>query len=142
MAKEAEEYGVGQSWIYEAPKGFDNSRIIVGAILTFSSHEPVICACVTSAPLKNSEGEVRPLTIPFLPFSKTAFDQTVMEKDGMAELPAGFMDNYKSWKTDARGLGFINIPFKDLLRNMADGLEQQQQAMQQKAGKIACIEKQ
>lgn len=119
-------YSIGQSWIYNAPKGFEGSRIIIGAILTFAGHEPVICAAVTNAPMKNDEGGLHPLTIPFLPFSKSAFDQTVVSLDGPANLPASFNDNYKSWKTDQKGLGFINIPFKGLLRNMVDGLEQKQ----------------
>ena len=136
----ADSYTVGQSWIYEAPRGFEQSRIIIGAILTFASHEPVICASVTDAPMTNENGELQPLTIPFLPFSKTAFDQTVLHIDGTAVLPSSFRDNYKSWKTDQKGLGFINIPFKGLLRNMVDGLEEKSHQAKQDAGGIACIE--
>ena len=135
----AEGYSVGQSWIYEAPRGFEDSRIIIGAILTFASHEPVICASVTSAPMKDESGEVQPLTIPFLPFSKSAFDQTVLDLEGTKDVPAAFRENYKSWKRDAKGLGFINIPFKGLLRDMVEGLGEQQQAANHKAEAIACI---
>lgn len=136
-----ESYHVGQSWIYEAPKGFEGSRIIVGAILTFASHEPVICAAVTGAPMLNGQGTVQPLTIPFLPFSKSAFEQTVVRLDGTQDLPSSFNDNYKSWKTDQKGLGFINIPFKGLLRNMADGLEEKtKQASEPAPRRMACIE--
>jgi len=135
----ADNYSVGQSWIYEAPKGFECSRIIIGAILTFSSHEPVICAAVTNAPMKNDEGELHPLTIPFLPFSKSAFDQTVVRLDGPANLPSSFGENYKYWKTDQKGLGFINIPFKGLLRNMVDGLEQKQNEEKLNIKSIASI---
>ena len=135
----ADGYSVGQSWIYEAPRGFENSRIIIGAILTFASHEPVICASVTSAPMKDALGEVHPLTIPFLPFSKTAFDQTVLDLEGMKDIPLAFGENYRSWKNDEKGLGFINIPFKGLLRDMVEGLGEQQKAAQQKTGGIACI---
>ncbi len=135
----ADGYSVGQSWIYEAPRGFENSRIIIGAILTFASHEPVICAAVTSAPMKDQNGEVHPLTIPFLPFSKTAFDQTVLDLEGTIDVPEDFRENYKSWKRDAKGLGFINIPFKGLLRDMVEGLGDQQQNAREKTGGIACI---
>ncbi len=134
-------YHVGQSWIYEAPKGFEESRIIIGAILTFAGHEPVICAAVTGAPMKNETGDVHPLTIPFLPFSKTAFDQTVKSYDGMKELPASFRENYKSWKTDQKGLGFINIPFKGLLRNMVDGLDEKSKQIKQTPNKAASIDR-
>ncbi len=136
----ADSYSVGQSWIYEAPNGFEKSRIIIGAILTFASHEPVICAAVTDAPMKDEEGNVQSLTIPFLPFSKTAFEQTVIRVDGTAPVPESFRDNYKNWKTDSKGLGFINIPFRGLLRNMADGLAQKQHEAPQKTQNIACIE--
>ena len=135
----ADGYSVGQSWIYEAPRGFENSRIIIGAILTFASHEPVICASVTSAPMRDESGAVQPLTIPFLPFSKTAFDQTVLNLEGTKEVPAAFGKNYRSWKSDAKGLGFINIPFKGLLRDMVEGLGEQQQNAHQKTDGIACI---
>ena len=106
--------------------------------MTFASHEPVICASVTSAPMRDASGEVQPLTIPFLPFSKTAFEQTVLNLEGIKDLPPGFSENYKSWKSDVKGLGFINIPFKGLLRNMVEGLGEQQQA-QQKTQDMACI---
>ncbi|MCF6199961.1 MAG: hypothetical protein L3J67_11325 [Hyphomicrobiaceae bacterium] len=135
----ADGYSVGQSWIYEAPRGFENSRIIIGAILTFASHEPVICASVTSAPMLDASGEVHPLTIPFLPFSKTAFDQTVLDLEGTKDVPEAFSENYKSWKRDAKGLGFINIPFKGLLRDMVEGLGEQQKNARQKTGDMACI---
>ena len=134
----ADGYSVGQSWKYEAPRGFEDSRIIIGAILTFASHEPVICASVTSAPMKDENGNVQPLTIPFLPFSKTAFDQTVIDLEGTTEPPADFRDNYKSWKNDAKGLGFINIPFKGLLRDMVDGLDEKTKQARPQTG-IACI---
>ena len=131
----AQGYEVGQAWSYEAPNGFEHSRIIIGAILTFAHHEPVICCAVTGAPMVDKNGQMHALTIPFLPFSKTAFDQTVLVHEGEAELPEPFARNYQSWKTDQKGLGFINIPFRGLLRNMADGLAK-------KAGQVACIEDQ
>lgn len=130
-----ERYAVGQAWTYEAPHGFEHSRIVIGAILTFASHEPVICALVTGAPMLNATGELEPLTIPFLPFSKTAFDATVIEPAGDVEVPASFADSYRRWKTDERGLGFINVPFKRLLRNMVEDLA----AERQKVAQIACI---
>jgi len=115
-------YAVGQAWIYEAPKGFEGSRIIIGAILTFANHQPIICVAVTKAPMSDTSGCVQPLTIPFLPFSKIAFDQTVMTIDRSVQLPEDFISHYTSWKNDLKGLGFINIPFKGLLRSMNDEL--------------------
>ena len=117
-------YSVGQAWVYKAPKGFDESRIVVGAILTFARHDPVICAAVTQAPMLDSTGMVHPLTIPFLPFSKSAFDQTVLNIDGSLKLPKDFDSYYTCWKSDQKGLGYINTPFKSLLRNMAENLEE------------------
>ena len=131
-----ESYCVGQAWTYEAPKGFESSRIVIGAILTFANHEPVICSAVTGAPMLDDQGNVQPLTIPFLPFSKSAFDQTVVRLDGDSELPQSFDESYESWKIDQKGLGFINIPFKGLLRNMVDDLEEKSK----KASQISYIE--
>jgi len=128
-------YAVGQAWSYEAPRGFEQSRIVIGAILTFASHEPVICSAVMGAPMLNNSGEVEPLTIPFLPFSQSAFEQTVLELDGKIDVPETFRDCYKRWKTDLKGLGFINIPFKGLLKNMINDLDRQHQQTNQ----IACI---
>ncbi|MCP4933580.1 MAG: hypothetical protein GY927_05105 [bacterium] len=122
-------YVVGQAWSYNAPPGFERSRIIIGAILTFASHQPIICVAVTKAPMSDTNGDVQPLTIPFLPFSKIAFDQTVMTIDRSAQLPENFSNHYTSWKNDLKGLGFINTPFKDLLRSMNDKLFEKEKQM-------------
>lgn len=132
-----EKYAVGQAWTYEAPRGFENSRIVIGAILTFASHEPVICSLVTGAPMVNEGGEIEALTIPFLPFSKSAFDATVLAPDGAADVPAAFGECYGHWKTDAKGLGFINVPFKRLLRNMVDDLAEQRRQL----AALSCIKR-
>ncbi len=115
-------YVVGQAWIFKAPQVFKESRLIIGAILTFTSHEPIICAAVTKAPMSDLRGRVQAITIPFLPFSKIAFDQTVLNIDGSAPLPKDFKDHYTSWKNDRKGIGFINIPFAGLLRSLNDEL--------------------
>lgn len=132
-------YAVGQSWVYEAPRGFEKSRIIIGAILTFATHEPVICTAVTQAPMLDANGNVQPLTIPFLPFSKTAFDQTVVDIDGSAKLPEDFKSHYTSWKNHQNGLGFIDIPFKGLLRTMVEDLHEKTRQTQNTVTNIAHI---
>ena len=115
-------YNVGQAWNYEAPRGFEQSRIVIGAILTFAQHEPVICAAVTGAPMLDAQGKVKAMTIPFLPFSKTAFDQTVIGLAGDGDVPEGFQQAYQRWKTDDKGFGYIDVPFKGLLKNMVTDL--------------------
>ena len=132
-------YVVGQAWIYEAPKGFEKSRIIIGAILTFANHQPIICAAVTKAPMSDINGMVRPLTIPFLPFSKTAFDETILTVDGSSTLPEEFNRHYTSWKNDLKGLGFIDIPFKGLLRSITDELHRSARPMTQSMNNITYI---
>jgi hypothetical protein len=127
-------YALGQSWAYEAPRGFEKSRIVIGAILTFASFEPIICASVIGAPMLDDDGREREMLIPFLPFSRPAFARTVTSHKGKADIPAEFKTSYESWKNDEKGLCYLNVPFKGLLRQMADGLEEKQ-----KAAGIACI---
>ena len=132
-------YVVGQAWSYKAPAGFERSRIIIGAILTFASHEPIICVAVTKAPMSDIEGRVQPLTIPFLPFSKNAFDQTVMTIGRSAPLPENFINHYTCWKNDLKGLGFINIPFKGLLRSINNELLEKEKQTMPSIDNITCI---
>ena len=132
-------YVVGQAWTYKAPRGFEKSRLIIGAILTFANHQPIICAAVTKAPMSDMNGRVQPLTIPFLPFSKIAFDQTVLNIDGSAQVPEGFKNHYTSWKNDFKGIGFINIPFKGLLRSMNDELLKKTQQRTRSINNITTI---
>ena len=71
----------------------------------------------------DSQGKVKRMAIPFLPFSKTAFDATVLEADqGAAKVPGFFRQSYDKWKADQKGIGYINIPFKGLLNNMVEDL--------------------
>ncbi len=132
-------YVVGQAWTYKAPAGFEGSRIIIGAILTFANHEPIICVAVTKAPMSDMNGRVQSLTIPFLPFSKVAFDQTIKTIDHSTQLPQDFVNHYTSWKNDLKGLGFINIPFKGLLRSMNDELLKKEQRATRSIDNIICI---
>ncbi len=115
-------YAVGQVWRFDAPKGFEDARLIIGAILTFAQHEPVICAAVTDAPMLDEKGKVKRMAIPFLPFSKSAFDQTVTSLEGQGEVPNFFHESYEKWKADKEGFGYLNVPFKGLLTSMVEDL--------------------
>ncbi len=108
------ELAAGQRWAYRAPAGHEDSRIVIGAIVRFDGHEPVICCSVTGAPSERPDS-TEPVTISFLPITESAFRQTVTEPDGTCELPEAFASELQGWGTDPRGLTFFTVPFEGSL---------------------------
>lgn len=111
-------YAAGQRWTYRAPAGFEGSRLVIGAIVSFESHEPVICCMVTEAPQRAPDGTVRSVSIPFIPLSEVAFAATVGELDGASSVTPEFIDSYAHWKADARGLSYFTVPFEGSLSRL------------------------
>lgn len=111
-------FETGQQWTYRAPADFARSRIVIGAVLTFSGHEPVVCCAVTEAPRRLANGQIDRVTIPFLPFAEAAFRATVVACDGRAELPDGFAAGLESWSRDPRGLTVFTVQFDGFLDQM------------------------
>ena len=109
---------LGQSWSYRAPAGFEASRLLIGAILTFHDHAPVICCAVSGAPRRLADGSVDRVTIPFLPMSEEALRASVVACDGVAEPPDGFASGLAEWRSDPRGLSMFTVPFEGLLDQM------------------------
>ena len=112
------DYTAGTSWIYRAPRGFDASRLIIGAHLTFSAHEPVLCCAVTGAPVRQKDETSQPGTIAFLPLTLEAFEKTIVAQDGYATLPAAFKSSLETWRNDPRGLTYFTVPFEGRLEQM------------------------
>lgn len=108
-------FKVGQSWSYRAPKGFENSRMIIGALATFNETERVICASVIAAPRDTDDGRIEAVTIPFLPMSESAFAKSVIWNDGQCEPPEGFAQALTEWNNDPRGLSLFTVPFEGYL---------------------------
>lgn len=123
------EFRAGQRWTYRAPAGFEASRLIIGAIVTFPEREQIVCCAVTCAPRRLPDGRIDAVTIPFLPLGAGAFGQTVGVLDGTEDVPADFIVAFEIWRDDPRGLSAFTVPFEGLLdRLIARQMEQIVQA--------------
>ncbi len=119
------DFAAGQRWTYRPPPGFEASRIVIGAVVSFGVHDRVVCAAVAGAPRRQSYGSVDTVNIAFLPFSHAAFAATVVAPDGMDVPPAAFAAEMEHWASDPRGLSTFTVPFdgyldKLIARQMAD----------------------
>ncbi len=117
-------YAVGQSWTFSAPKGFESSRIVIGAIEPVDGHEPIICISIIGVIVPLANGKIEKSTIDFMPFSKKALDETVINFEGKIEIPSGFSSGYLKWKSDPDGLGFFNVPFSSLIAQLTEAMTQ------------------
>lgn len=113
-----DDLAAGQQWTYRTPAGFETSRLVIGAIVSFQDHEPVVCCAVTDAPRRHADGHYEPVTIPFLPLTKAAFRATVGAPDAVAEPPPGFAEALSTWRDDPRGLSIFTVPFEGSLDRM------------------------
>ena len=105
------EYAAGQRWTYRTPEGFEASRIVIGAVVSFGENDRVVCAAVAGAPTRLPDGSVEPATIPFLPFCEPAFAATVVEADGHDVPPPEFTPALEAWMADPRGLSTFTVAF-------------------------------
>jgi hypothetical protein len=108
----------GQAWLYRAPAGFEASRILVGAVLTFPEGAKIVCCAASGAPVRQPDSGVVATTIPFFPMSEAAFAASVVAPDGAAELPAAFHPALETWRADPRGLAVFTVPFEGSLDRM------------------------
>jgi len=113
-------YEVGQSWAYETMTGFENSRILIGSIEDNpEAEEEIICITLTNAPMPRPDSSAPDMaTIPFIPFSRDAIDQSVKKLDGDEKLPDHFDDLHADWMKDTEGDEFLSISvpvFLDML---------------------------
>lgn len=123
------QFAAGQQWMYRAPQGFETSRIVIGAVVSFADHDPVICCAVLGAPRQIPSGTIESVTIPFLPLSATALSASVTARDGEGKLPPGFSPAFETWQEDPRGLSIFTVPFEGRLdalitRQVAEGMRQ------------------
>ena len=108
----------GQRWTYRAPAGYEASRIVVGAVVTFADHPAIVCCAVTGAPRKLPDGRIDTVTIPFLPIGEAAFHMTVVSPDGDAGVEESFATAFETWHGDGRGLSAFTVPFEGYLDRM------------------------
>lgn len=108
-------FAAGQSWTYRAPEGFESSRMVIGAVVTFTNDEKILCCSVTHAPRRRADGSLEAVSIPFLPLSTAAFAASVIASDGPAEPSEHFAEGLAAWQEDARGLSYFTVPFDGFL---------------------------
>jgi hypothetical protein len=112
------EFHVRERWSYRTPAGFEQSRIVIGAVFRFEQLEPVVACAVTDAPRLLPDGTLEIVTIPFLPMTAGALQQTVIEQDGLGDLPPGFAPAFREWQDDPRGLAAFTVPFEGRLDHL------------------------
>lgn len=114
-ASEPAVFRAGDQWCYRAPAGYENSRLLIGAVVSFAESQPIICCAVIGAPRLLPDGSVDAVTIPFLPLTAAAMQASVTVQDGAAALPAEFGEALALWQEDARGLAAFTVPFEGRL---------------------------
>ena len=118
-------FAAGQRWTYRSPAGFEASRIVIGAVVQFGGHESVVCVALAGAARQQNDGSLQAANIAFLPFSSTAFAQTVVALDGSDVPPAEFAREMEAWASDERGMTLFTVPLdgtvdKLIARQMAE----------------------
>ena len=111
------ELKAGQTWSYRAPEGYEASRLVIGAIATFSGDSRIVCVSVTDAPQRQPDGTLATVAIAFLPMSEAAFAATVtgLDATGAAPLDPGFAEALADWSGDPRGLTCFTVAFDGYL---------------------------
>lgn len=105
----------GQRWRYRTPAGFEDSRLVVGAVLAFASSPTIVCTSIYGAPQRLADGRVELVTIPFLPMTEDAVAATVVSPDGEQGVPAEFEPHFDAWRSDIRGLSYFTVSFEGFL---------------------------
>lgn len=102
----------GQQWTYNAPQGFENSRIVIGAIANCGEQGRIICFSVLNAPYQAEDGSFQPVTLLFIPMTEAAFLETIVAHDGEADPPERFVEALQGWQNDPNGLTFFTVPYE------------------------------
>jgi hypothetical protein len=113
-------FATGQIWRYRAPSGFEDSRIVIGAIATFPDQSRIICVSVTDAPAHTSDGPHDRIAIAFIPLREDAFASTVTTLDAASDATTSpeFADGFYEWNSDPRGLTCFTVPFEGRLDHL------------------------
>jgi hypothetical protein len=112
---ERHDFHAGEVWSYRAPSGFEGSRIVIGAVLSYPDQRAIVCCAVSDAPRKNADGSISAGTIPFLPMWGEALAASVVACEGAGELPPEFAPALDAWSRDERGLAAFSVPFEGRL---------------------------
>ncbi len=115
MTGDAQQLSAGQSWQFNTSHGFDDARAIIGAIVSPSGGERIICFSVTRAPTTLDDGTETDAMISFIPMAETAFRATITNLEGTATPPPEFSDELAVWQSDVRGLTVFTVAFDGCL---------------------------
>ena len=111
-------FAVGQMWSYRASAGLEDSRLIIGALLEFAAGDTIACCTVVGALQRRPDGTLERVTIPFLPMTVAALEQTVLARDGDGDVAPAFAAHFTAWHDDERGLSYFTVPFEGSLDRM------------------------
>ena len=106
---------VGQKWTFRAPRGFEHSRMTIGAIVTLPDGQRIVCISVSHAPRVTATNDVLDCMISFIPMAEPAFLASAEVEDGTGELPAEFAEELAAWRDDPKGLTVFTVPFEGCL---------------------------
>ncbi|MGE0699368.1 MAG: hypothetical protein AB7O57_09760, partial [Hyphomicrobiaceae bacterium] len=111
-------FEAGQRWAYAAPSEVADSRILIGAVVTFEGGRRIACCAVTASLERADDGSIEVVSVPFLPLTFEALGETVTVQDGVAEPPDDFADHLAAWQSDPRGARYFTVPFEGSLERM------------------------
>lgn len=112
---DADTLAAGQRWQFDTSHGFDDARLIIGALVSPGGGERIVCFSVTRAPAIVDGGEMSEAMISFVPMTESAFRATITAPDGTAAPPPEFSDELEAWQADTRGLTIFTVPFDGCL---------------------------
>ena len=122
----SKEFSVGQLWTYPSPEGFEDSRVLIGGIMSLENADDIICVSVLNAAVPRRQAQVSRATIPFLPFTRTAMEKTVLELDGSDEVPEEFDQAFEAWKDDTNAKDFFTVALPALLSELYFALQDEE----------------
>lgn len=126
------EFHAGQCWTYRTPNGLEASRIVIGAVVTFSGDRSIVCCTITSLRRKDANGHWETFDVPFVPMAPSALRASVCELVGEASVPKGFAEHLRQWDEDPNGHTAFTVPFEGSLERMI-GLQMAQIASRSSA---------
>lgn len=118
-------YTTGQSWTWVSPEGFEQSRVVIGAIEQTAGGGEVVCVAITGLPVPAAQGEVQLTTISFVPFTREAIDASLKENEGEQPVPDAFTPALEQWRANPEGPLAVPVPLPNFLAEVYRSQSQQ-----------------
>lgn len=118
----ATEFEVGQIWKYKTLSPASKSTITILKMEKFNDLGKVVHIRVNNLNLVNPIKKRKASTLPIVPFTKNAIENSVTKLVGKLETIPDFSKGYQYWRVeyDAGKIGAFDISIKDALRTMFD----------------------